>query len=298
MTHSELEPQAQSSQFPQGSTYPLDSEQVEELARLVQQDRLVTEAMGGLFPEGQTLPEGGHLLDLACGPGGWTCEVAFQHPSAEVIGVDISPSIVEYANTSARSRGLPNVQFLVMDIRQPLAFPDASFDLINGRFLSSFMPPDAWPRLLAECRRLLKPGGVLRLTETECGLTTSAAAERCFALAAAAFKRAGLSFSPDGRHIGITPVLPRLLRQAGFQEVRLRASAAEWSSDAPMHYAFFKDMLVAFQLGKPFAIRTGVASAEEVDQLYQQAIAEMQADDFCAVWTWLTVWGQKPNASA
>jgi ubiquinone/menaquinone biosynthesis C-methylase UbiE len=292
MTHSEAEPQ------PQASTYPVDPEQVEELARLVQQDRLVTEAMGGLFPEGQTLPEGGRLLDLACGPGGWTCEVAFQFPHVEVIGVDISPSIVEYATTSARSRGLPNVQFLVMDVRQPLAFPDASFDLINGRFLLSFMVPDAWPRLLAECRRLLKPGGVIRLTESECGLTTSPSVEHYFGLMTAALKRAGQSFSPDGRHIGITPVLPRLLRRAGFQDVRLRASAAEWSSDAPMHYAFFKDMFVAFELIKPFLLKTGVISREELEPLYQQAIAEMQADDFCAVWTWLTVWGQKPNASA
>ncbi|GER82856.1 hypothetical protein KTAU_14930 [Thermogemmatispora aurantia] len=292
MTHSEAEPQ------PQASTYPVDPEQVEELARLVQQDRLLTEAMGGLFPEGQTLPEGGRLLDLACGPGGWTCEVAFQFPHVEVIGVDINPSIVEYATTSARSRGLSNVQFLVMDVRQPLAFPDASFDLINARLLFSFMSPDAWPRLLAECRRLLKPGGVIRLTESEWGLTTSPAVERYFSLMAAALKRAGQSFSPDGRHIGITPVLPRLLRRAGFSDVRLRGNAVDWSSDAPLHYASFKDMFVGFELIKPFLLKTGVISREELDQLYQQAIAEAQADDFCAVWTWLTVWGQKPNASA
>nr|BBH92378.1 hypothetical protein KTA_05770 [Thermogemmatispora argillosa] len=294
MTHTEPDPQAQSQP---ANTYPIDPEQVDELARLLQQDRLVTEAMGGLFPEGQTLPEGGRLLDLACGPGGWTTGVAFQYPSVEVIGVDISSSIVEYANTYARSCDLTNAHFQVMNVMQPLAFPDASFDLINGRFLSSFMLPEAWPRLLAECFRLLKPGGVLRLTETEGGLTTSPAVERYFSLLAAAFKRAGQSFSPDGRHAGITPVLARLLRRAGFRDVRLRASAADWSSDAPLHYAFFKDMFVAFALIKPFLTKLGLISREELDQLYQQAVAEMQTDDFCAIWTWLTVWGRKPAAS-
>nr|BBH92374.1 hypothetical protein KTA_05730 [Thermogemmatispora argillosa] len=277
-----------------GSTYPIDTEQVDELARLIQQDRLANEAMGSLFPEGQTLPEGGRLLDLACGPGGWTTEVAFQYPSVEVIGVDISPNLVEYANTHARSRGLTNVHFQVMNVMQPLAFPDASFDLINGRFLASFMLPEAWPRLLAECFRLLKPGGVLRLTETEGGLTSSPATERYFFLMAQALKRAGQSFSPDGRHIGITPVLARLLRRAGFHDVRLHAGAADCSSDAPLHYAFFKDLFVAFTLIKPFLVRIGLISREELDQLYQQAVAEMQSEDFCAISTWLTVWGHKP----
>nr|BBH92376.1 hypothetical protein KTA_05750 [Thermogemmatispora argillosa] len=294
MTHTEPDPQAQSQPV---STYPIDSEQVDELARLLQQDRLATEAMGGLFPEGQTLPEGGRLLDLACGPGGWATEVAFQYPSVEVIGVDISPSIVEYANAHARSRGLTNVHFQVMNVMQPLAFPDASFDLINGRALFSFMLPEAWPRLLAECFRLLKPGGVLRLTEGEFPLTTSPATERYFSLLAAALKRAGQSFSPDGRHAGITPVLARLLRRAGFRDVRLRAGAADWSSDAPLHYAFFKDMFVAFELLKPFFVKIGVISREELELLYQQAVAEMQLDDFCAISTYLTVWGRKPAAS-
>ncbi|WP_069803209.1 class I SAM-dependent methyltransferase [Thermogemmatispora onikobensis] len=291
-----FEPESQPQ--PQTSTYPIDAGQAEELARLLQQDRLITEAMGGLFPEGQTLPEGGRLLDLACGPGGWACEVAFQYPHVEVIGVDINPSTIEYASTQAQARGLPNISFEIMDITQPLAFPDASFDLINGRSLFSFMRPQDWRHLLAECRRLLKPGGIIRLTETEFGLTSSPATERYFALIAAALKRAGQSFSPDGRHVGITPVLPRLLRQAGFNDVRLRAGAVEWSSDSPMHYAFFKDLFVLFQLIQPFLLKTGVISREELEPLYQQAIAEAQGEDFCAIWPWLTVWGQQPNATA
>ncbi|RAQ98415.1 class I SAM-dependent methyltransferase [Thermogemmatispora tikiterensis] len=279
------------------STYPIDAEQADELARLIQQDRLITEAMGGLFPEGQTLPEGGCILDLACGPGGWATEVAFHYPSVEVVGIDINPSIVEYANTYARSRGLTNVQFQIMNIMQPLAFPDATFDLINGRSLFSFMLPEAWPRLLAECLRLLKPGGVIRLTETEFGLTTSPATERYFSLIAAALKQAGQSFSPDGRHVGITPVLPRLLRRAGFTDVRLRASAADWSSDSPLHYPSFKDMFILFEVIKPFLLKTGVISREELEPLYQQAVAEMQAEDFCAISTLITVWGQKPTTA-
>ncbi|WP_052889572.1 class I SAM-dependent methyltransferase [Thermogemmatispora carboxidivorans] len=279
---------------PTRSTYPIDPEQVAELARLMQQDRLLTEAMGGLFPEGISLPPGGRILDLACGPGGWAMQVAFHYPSVEVVGVDLNANVIDYARVQARSRGLTNIDFAVMDIRQPLAFADASFDLINGRFLFSFMRPADWAALLSECRRLLKPSGTIRLTETEGPLTTSLATERLFALGYAALKRAGQSFSPDGCHVGITPVLPRLLRRAGFAEVRLHASAAEWSSDTPLHYAFFKDEMVALDLSLPFLVRMGMGSEKELRQLYQQAVAEMQTDDFCAIWTWLTVWGHQP----
>ncbi|WP_376796401.1 class I SAM-dependent methyltransferase [Thermogemmatispora sp.] len=277
------------------NTYVIDSEQAAELARLMQQDRILTEALGGLFPEGQQLPEDGSLLDLACGPGGWTLEVAYRYPHVEVVGVDISPPIVEYANAQARSRRLTNVYFRVMNVMEALDFPDSSFDLINGRLMCGFMRPEAWPRLLAECRRLLKPGGVLRLTEMEPTLTSSPAFERFAALGSLAMKRAGQSFSPDGRHFGITPVLPRLVRRAGFVDVRLRPTAIEWSADTPYHYPFFKDYLVFLDLIQPFMVRTGVASRQELAHLYQQAVAEMQQDDFCAIWTFLTVWGHKPE---
>ncbi|WP_376794163.1 class I SAM-dependent methyltransferase [Thermogemmatispora sp.] len=276
------------------STYFIDADEAAELARLMQQDRLVTEAMGGLLPELETLPAEAQVLDLACGPGGWALELAFYYPQVEVIGVDLSPSVIEYANAQAQARHLANAHFTVMNILQPLAFADATFDLINARFLAGFMRPQDWPTLLAECRRLLKPGGVLRLTESEWGLTTSPATERYYALCSAALKRAGQSFSPDGRHLGITPVLAPLLRRAGFEDVRLRGGVLEWSSGTPQHYGTFKNIFVMFDLLKPFLVKTGVISREEVEPLYQQAVAEMQADDFWAVWFWLTAWGRQP----
>jgi SAM-dependent methyltransferase len=179
-----------------------------------------------------------------------------------------------------------------MNVMEPLAFPDGSFALVNGRLLCGCMRPTAWPRLLAECRRLLKPGGIMRLTEMEEPLMSSLAFERLMALGCQALKQAGQSFSPDGRHIGITPVLLRLVRQAGFHEVHLRATAIDWSMGTDMHYPVFKDDLIALQLALPFLERMGLAARAELERLYQQAVAEMQQEDFCALWTLLTVWGK------
>jgi len=51
------------------STYVIDIENGAETARLMQQHRLVTGGMGGLFPEPLDISQAKHILDIACGPG-------------------------------------------------------------------------------------------------------------------------------------------------------------------------------------------------------------------------------------
>ncbi len=41
------------------------------MARLTQQDRLLTKGMGGLFLEREDIAGKDTILDIACGPGGW-----------------------------------------------------------------------------------------------------------------------------------------------------------------------------------------------------------------------------------
>ena len=147
------------------NTYVIDIENATETARLIDQDGLFTDAMGGLLPEQDDMSGVGSLLDIACGPGSWTNEVAMTYPQIEVMGVDINQTMIDYARAIARVRLLKNVSFQVMDVCQPLPFNDSIFDFVNGRFLVGFLDKTSWPFLLAECFRVLAPGGVLRLTE-------------------------------------------------------------------------------------------------------------------------------------
>ncbi len=160
------------------NTYILDTEGAAEMARLTQQDRLLTKGMGGLFPERDDIAGMNAILDIACGPGGWVLDVAYTYAKIEVVGIDINRSMIEYARAQAHVQGLDNARFQVMDALQPLDFPDDSFDLVNARFLVAFMPRTAWPRFLQECLRITKPGGTIRLTEfDEPGRTNSLAFE-------------------------------------------------------------------------------------------------------------------------
>jgi ubiquinone/menaquinone biosynthesis C-methylase UbiE len=99
------------------------------------------------------LRPGARVLDLACGPGTLSKPMAeIITPSGEVVGVDLAEGMVALA----RSAGIPNARFMVMDI-EALAFPDATFDAVACGHGLQFAPDLA--RALREARRVLRSGG-------------------------------------------------------------------------------------------------------------------------------------------
>lgn len=275
------------------NTYVIDVESGAEMARLMDQNILITKGMGGLFPERLDISDVHHVLDIACGPGGWVLEVAFDHPEMEVVGIDISQIMIPYARAQAKVQRLDNAAFRVMDARKPLDFPDNSFDLVNARFLFAVMPKEAWPRLLQECMRILRPGGIIRLTECEMPISNSPALEKLTALFIRALYVAKQSFSPDGRLVAITPVLGRLLHDIGYQDIQTETYGLNFSGGTEGHMHFYKDWKVAFKLAQPFLLKAGVASQEEIDEVYEQMLVEMYPDTFCMIWFLLSAWGKK-----
>ena len=278
------------------SAYFIDPEDAAEMARLMHQDRLFTEGMGGLFPERSgDLSHIKDILDIACGPGAWVIDVARSYPDVRVTGIDISKLMIEYARAQARVQWLDNAHFEVMDAVKPLVFSDNSFDLVNARSIFGFMPTTAWPRLMQECMRIMRPGGVIRLTEFDTyGISNSPACEKINELGLLAFKRAGQSFSPDARSLGITPMLSRFLREAGCVDIHHMAHAIDYSTGTEAHGAMYTNSKVVFKLSQPFMRKMDVAKQELLDALYDQALREMASEDFCGIWFYLTVYGTKP----
>jgi len=274
--------------------YFIDVEHGAEMARLLDQERLFTKGMGGLLAERSDLSGLHSVLDIGCGPGGWVQELAFNYPDIEAVGIDISVSMIEFARDQAQSQHLDNAYFQVLDATKPLAFADGTFDLINARSIVGFMRPTDWPRLMQECLRLLRPGGVLRLTESDSGLVTSPALETITRIGAQAFFRAGQSLSPTGYFLGATPLLRQFLHRAGYQHIQHMAHAIDFSAGSEAHYGIFKDMQKLIPLAQPFLLKWGMITKEELDRLYHQMLAEMLSEDFCGVFFLLTVWGEKP----
>jgi ubiquinone/menaquinone biosynthesis C-methylase UbiE len=275
------------------NVYFNDPESGGEMARLLSQDHLITKGMGGLFSERSDLSGVHRILDVACGPGGWALEVALTYPEITVVGFDISRTMVDYARTSARVQGLDNAEFLVMDMQKPLAFPDESFDLVNARFIN-FLPTATWPKLMQEFKRITRPGGAIRLTESEWWyFTSSSALENLNAMIIRALKLQGASFTESGRFTGVLPMLGRFLLDAGCASVNYKSHVIDFSFGTEAHEGFRRDADAAFQLFQLFIVRMGVASQEEVNYLYERMQLEMMKEDFRGLMLPLTAWGEK-----
>jgi ubiquinone/menaquinone biosynthesis C-methylase UbiE len=275
------------------NSYFNDPESGAEMARLTDQDRLLTKGMGGLFPEQSDLSPIHRILDIGCGPGGWALDVAYAYPEKEVVGFDISQQMIDYAQARARVQGLDNASFRVMDATKPLNFPDEYFDLVNARTIG-FFPTTVWPNLMRECMRILRSEGIIRLTESEWGFTNGPATEKLQGMFYRALKAGGRSFTFDGRRHGITTMLAGFLRDAGFIDIQQKAHVIDFSTGTEAHAGFYKDWQVVYKLSQPFFINMGVTTQEEVEPAYEQMLVEMMQDDFRGIMYLLTAWGTKP----
>jgi len=151
-----------------GTYFVQDRQNEEELLRLVGQDRLVTASMGGVLPEQADPSAFRRVLDVACGSGGWVIEAAQAYPEMSLVGIDINQRLIEYARAQAAAHHVDDrVKFHVMDALRILEFPDTSFDLVNLRFAISFVRTWDWPILLKKLLRIVRPGGMVRLTDEE-----------------------------------------------------------------------------------------------------------------------------------
>ena len=276
-----------------GNVYISDPESGAEMARLIDQDRLITNGMGGLFPERSNDFSRIHrVLDGACGPGGWALEIAFKYPDIEVVGFDVSQAMIDYANVQARVQGLENASFRVTNLLKPLDFSDNSFDLSNVRFVN-FLPAATWPQFVRELARITRPGGFIRLTESEWWYySTSPALETLNSMVIKSIQVQG-GYSQTGRFTGILPLLANLLRQVGCVNIKLVSHVIDFSYGTEAYEGFRRDASVVFKLFQPFIVRMQVATQNELDDLYNQMILEMLQDDFHGLMMPLTAIGEK-----
>lgn len=235
----------------------------------------------GLHPEALRLHAGQAALDIGCGPGEWVLSLAQRFPGVEVTGIDSSQDAIAFARHLAEVRKLASVQFHVMDARAPLAFPDASFDLIQARWVIGFIPAATWPRLLAECLRLLKPGGYMVGIEADnLGTTTSPSLNQLFRLLMQALHQMGHSFGETSESFGLTVRYPQLMRQAGFSQIQREVFLLDYSFGTSAHPVMVQDLTILFQLVAPMLVPLVDISETDIATLRAHAIEEMNAADF------------------
>jgi len=103
---------------------------------------------------------GGTILDAGVGTGR---NMEFYPASSHVIGIDISPRMLERAKWQRERLGI-DVELHEMDITAT-DFPDDYFDHVVATFLFCVLDPSQQLPALRELARICKPGGSIRLLE-------------------------------------------------------------------------------------------------------------------------------------
>ena len=107
------------------------------------------------------LPEGCKILDLACGTGDFTIELARRWPNTEIIGADLTPEMLDIAREKLSE--IQNVTHLTGDAQSLPMLESKQFALIVCAFGFRNFPDKA--KALSECHRLLADGGRLVVLE-------------------------------------------------------------------------------------------------------------------------------------
>jgi 27-O-demethylrifamycin SV methyltransferase len=171
-----------------------------------------TARLSALMADEARLEPGLELLDVGCGIGNPACLLAETH-GCRVTGITTSRNGVELARRRAAARGCADrVSFVVAD-GMANGLPDRSFDRVWVMESSHLMPRK--DRLLAECARVLRPGGRLVLCDVmlrrELPLAEVLSRPRDFVPLHEAFGRAKME---------TLDTYTRLLRDAGLEPER------------------------------------------------------------------------------
>jgi ubiquinone/menaquinone biosynthesis C-methylase UbiE len=103
------------------------------------------------------------VLDVACGTGRLLSMLGAALPQASFTGVDLSPHYIAHAR---RALGPQLDVSLLVENAERLPFEDGRFDAVTCLFLFHELPRDVGLRVLAECARVVRPGGCVVLGDS------------------------------------------------------------------------------------------------------------------------------------
>ncbi|HMJ76466.1 MAG TPA: methyltransferase domain-containing protein [Iamia sp.] len=214
------------------------------------------------------------LLDVGCGPGTITADLAARVAPGRVVGMDRSPDVI--AAAAASGFGSDGLTFVVGDV-YALDAPDASFDVVHAhQVLQHLSDPVA---ALVEMRRVCRADGVLAVRESDYAAFTwdppDPALDRWLAVYRAVAR--GNDADPDaGRR------LKGWALAAGFGSVSV--SCTVWTFSTPDERAWWGGLWADRVTGTTLADQAVAAGLATRDELAAMASAfhRWAADDTAA----------------
>ncbi|MGW5938642.1 class I SAM-dependent methyltransferase [Streptomyces celluloflavus] len=204
------------------------------------------------------------ILDVGCGPGTITADLAALVPDGEVTGLEYAPDILPQARATATERGVTNVHFAVGDVHA-LDYPDDAFDVVHAHQVLQHVGDPV--QALREMRRVTAPGGIVAVRDADYSAMTWYPA---------------VDGLPDwldlylrvARANGGEPDAGRRLhawaRQAGFDPAQITATAGTWCYHTPQERSWWSELWADRTVTSAYAgtaVDGGHATPEELARI-------------------------------
>ncbi|KAL1916128.1 uncharacterized protein VTP21DRAFT_6132 [Calcarisporiella thermophila] len=201
-------------------------------------------------PVKESLLDGAIVLDVGCGPGIWTMEMATEYPRSQFHGIDICDMFPQQIRPA-------NCHFQIADILKRLPFEDAQFDFIYIRCMSLAVFQSEWPDVISEIFRIIKPGGYLEFVEAVYN-----------------------TLRARDTHPSWACRIGEYLRFIGTEDVNSFSHPITVSSQSGEDVSCGKDYWMHFLRAiKPHLAQVMYISPEEYDELQQCVYRELSADN-------------------
>jgi ubiquinone/menaquinone biosynthesis C-methylase UbiE len=125
------------------------------------QRRTAEDSAGYLLPH---LRSGLSLLDVGCGPGTITADLAERVAPGSVTAVDQFADVLNLAHAETQRRNLSNVTFAIADVHR-LNLPDDAFDVVHAHQVLQHVADPV--QALLEMRRVCVPGGIVAARDAD-----------------------------------------------------------------------------------------------------------------------------------
>ncbi|WCO68337.1 methyltransferase domain-containing protein [Iamia majanohamensis] len=212
------------------------------------------------------------VLDVGCGPGTITADLADRVAPGRVVGLDRAEEVVARAAATCADR--PDVEIRVGDV-YALPFADGSFDVVHAhQVLQHLSDPVA---ALVEARRVCRPGGVVAVRDADYSAFAWAPADPDLDAWLALYRAVARS---NGAEPDAGPLLCGWARAAGFAEVEVTASA--WCFATPEERTWWGELWAERTTSSALAEQAeaaGLATASEREAMADAFRRWAAADD-------------------
>ncbi len=208
------------------------------------------------------LRPGQDLLDVGCGPGTITVDLAALVAPGRVVGIDRSADVVDDADALAHMREASNLTVSTGDV-YTLELDGAAFDVVHAhQVLQHLSDPVA---ALREMRRTLRPGGLVAVRDADYGAFVWSPEDPLLTRWVELYHQVtarNRAEADAGRH------LPGWVRAAGFEDLVVTTST--WTFADPESHAWWgglwADRITSSAFGEQ-AVAYALSNADELDRL-------------------------------